>query len=163
MKDEENRFKVELDPERGRFTNGFALRDMKDGRCLAYIADRDDALSFLELKARQSDPKRWREGAYNKDGDLIKDVVDALFTAFREYLPDDDHEAKVLLRKHVFAGKLDPGQWSPNASAIVHIEALMIPGNEEVRLIEQWAKASEALGGAGFEQINSAVVGVYTW
>ena len=162
------RFKIET--ARRRFTCGFAVHDMKaHGRCLAYIAEIDDALAFLELKGRQSDPKNWRKGLYDPNHHLgrklknegVQKVLNSLFTTFRSFLPDDDGEAKSLLEDHTYTGKDDPGGWSPEALAVVHIESTGIPGNEEIVWIELWAAASEMLGDAYFEQINGGVVAVY--
>ncbi len=161
------RFRIEESPTGCPFENGFVIHDMKNGSCLAHMASESDALYFLEMKGRQSDPKNWREGLYDpqeyEKKKIVNRVVEALSIVFRDYLPKDPCAAKDLLRKYVHTGKGDPGQWSPNALAVVNIESLEIPGNEEVRWIEQWVEASDLLGDAGFEQVNSAIVAVYPW
>ena len=93
---------------------------------------------------------------------ITERVADVLFKTFRSYLPDSTAEAKALLNKHIFTGADDPGQWSPGALAIVHIESTGIPGNEEIVWIELWSAASELLDDAYFEQVNGGVVSVHS-
>jgi len=52
--------------------------------------------------------------------EALEDVRQSLFKTFRDYLPDDDAEAKKLLADHTYIGSEDPGGWAPTAAVVVH-------------------------------------------
>ena len=97
----------------------------------------------------------------NGHEDIIDRVQEVLFTRFRSDLPEIAVDAMKMIQESVYTGEGDPGQWSPNALAVIHIESTDIPSNDDVPSIEKWAAASADLGNAFFEHVNAAVVAVY--
>jgi len=142
---------------------GVDLRDCVEA--MSQEADLEMISGPMRMRAVQMLVRFWKYGddlkAWHDEG-LLDRISRVLLTHFRECIEqEDDAKALQKVRKHVFTGEDDPGQWSPNALAIVHAEAYPIPGLYLPAYIEKWCQASDELGDCFFEHINDAVVAVY--
>jgi len=96
----------------------------------------------------------------NKESDILHDVRAAIFEVFGDYISGDARRALKIIKEATFLADEDPGQWAPNAAAVIHCES-GIPNGLYDGLYEKWFNVSAMLKSHYCEHINAAVIAVY--
>jgi hypothetical protein len=88
-------------------------------------------------------------------------VIEAIHKVFGDFVDKD------RIKKAVFTGKSDPGQWSPKALVVVHTESGIPNPCNYPELYDKWYKINDELKQMGFnlsfEPVNGAVIAFYEW
>ena len=84
----------------------------------------------------------------------------AILRTFGGYISDNEGRAMEIINDAVYTGADDPGQWSPDALAVIHCEFGIPHGYYNYRLGERWYEVGDELG-VIIEDYNCAVKCVY--
>lgn len=95
------------------------------------------------------------------DDKILTQLRDALLAEFGSDIDTDAAKAKARVERYTCHPLDDPGEWAPNAAAIVHAEHIDLPLPLEIPAIEAWQRVSDRLDGFYCEHVNNAVVAVY--
>lgn len=95
---------------------------------------------------------------------IIQDLKKQIYLKFQDDI-GSPKESREIINKAVYTSKNDPGQWSPNAIAVIHCESGIPNGDYDPDIAEKWINISDALQDLGhnvfIETINPAVKAVY--
>jgi len=95
---------------------------------------------------------------------IIQDLKKQIYLKLQDDI-GSPKESREIINKAVYTGKDDPGQWSPDAIAIIHCESGIPSGDYDPDIAETWINISDALQDLGhsvfIESINPAVKAVY--
>ena len=92
---------------------------------------------------------------------MLEKIREAIFQEFGMFISDDDEKAKQIIRESTYLGSEDPGEWAPDATAVIHCESGVPSGDYETHLLTKWFRVSDRLETHYVEHINGAVIAVY--
>ena len=84
----------------------------------------------------------------------------AILKEFGGYISESGERAMEIIDQSVYTGKGDPGQWSPDALAVIHCESGVPHGYYNHYIGERWYKVGDELD-VIIEDYNCAVKCVY--
>ena len=92
---------------------------------------------------------------------MLEKIREAILQEFCFFISDDKEKSKQIIKDSTYLGNEDPGEWAPDATAVIHCESGIPSGDYEPLLLTKWFRVSDRLETHYVEHINGAVIAVY--
>ena len=112
-------------------------------------------------KTTKKAAKKTTKTATTRRAPILTRVRSAIFKKLGRAISSDPKEAKRIIEEATFTGRTDPGEWSPSAAVVIHLETGIPTPYDSVRADNAWFDISDSLKTHYVEYINGAVLAVY--